>query len=342
MNNLCPEVQALVFDLGGTHLRCAVWDSRRGISSLRRIQIDNFLNAECLDTVWNNLLSHIEEYTSSVAKLVPSNSPIVMSFPGPIENQRNILQAPTFLGSAGAIPDLVGDLKQRTGRRVYLLNDITAAAWYLSLTTSIRRFMVITISSGIGSKIFDASQPSGVIDTPAWAGEIGHLLVDESSQAPLCDCGERGHLGAIASGRSVERAARLHATADLLAFTQSACAVGFGATASTIRNEDHLVPAARSGDKWCLDVIRRATTPLARVVLAVVVAAGIERVIIIGGFALSLGPVYLQILREEIAESCRYPVLAPSIETLLELGTDCQEACLMGAGAFAQRVLEGC
>jgi len=341
MNNLCPDAHALVFDLGGTNLRCAVWDSSAGIRSLRRVKIDNFLNAKCMDVVWNNLLLHIEEYTSSVAKLISSNAPIIVSFPGPIENQRRILQAPTFLGATGKIPDLVGDLEKRTGRQTYVLNDITAAAWYISLTSCVTRFMVITISSGIGSKIFDSSRPSGVIDAPAWAGEIGHLLVDGSSHAPRCDCGERGHLGAIASGRGIERAARNYASVDPCAFARSACAVRLGASATTLNNEDHLVPAARAGDEWCLEVIRRATKPLARVLLAAVVAAGIERVIIIGGFALSLGPVYLRILGEEVAASCRYPLLTPSIGSLLELGSSCEEACLMGAGAFARRLLEG-
>ena len=116
--------------------------------------------------------------------------------------------------------------------------------------------MVVTISSGIGSKIFDRKHPSGVIDSPAWAGEIGHVIADESPDAPRCDCGGLGHLGAIASGRGIERAARRCAMGEPDSFARSMCAVLYGATAFTLNNEEHIVPAAMSGDKWCLEVIR--------------------------------------------------------------------------------------
>src|ERR1700761_4266280 len=141
MNNVSPKAQALVFDLGGTNLRCAVWDSSVGITRLRRTRIDNFLNTEGLDVVWNKLLLQIAEFASSVANLISVDSPIIVSFPGPVESHRRILQAPTFFGE-GRIPDLVDALEQRTGRKTYLLNDISAAAWHISMTSPVTRFMV--------------------------------------------------------------------------------------------------------------------------------------------------------------------------------------------------------
>jgi C7-cyclitol 7-kinase len=340
MKQSYTTVQALVFDLGGTYLRCGLWDYSGRISSLRRMKVENFLNGLGLPAIWNSLICRIEDYHTSVAHWVPADAPIVVSFPGPIQNRRQILSAPTFLGKDTSIPDLVGELEERTGRRVYIINDVSAAAWHLSLSTPVDRFMVITISSGIGSKIFDRSRSAGVIDSPAWAGEIGHMVVDDSLNAPSCDCGGLGHLGAIASGRGVERAARRHACADPSAFARSACVTKFGGTAYSLNNEEHIVPAALSGDLWCLDVVRQATKPLARVILSVVLGAGIERVTMIGGFALSLGSVYLQILREELIAICRYSVLNDRVGSLVELGDGCEEACLMGAGAFAQRLLE--
>jgi glucokinase len=340
MKQPSTTAQALVFDLGGTYLRCGVWNNSGRIRSLRRLRIENFLNGRALSAIWNSLFSQIEDYHTSVAQSVPVEAPIIVSFPGPIRNRRQILSAPTFLGEDKAIPDLVGELEERTGRKVYILNDISAAAWHLSLSAQVDRFMVVTVSSGIGSKIFDRSNSAGVIDYPAWAGEIGHVVVDDSPNAPRCDCGGLGHLGAIASGRGIERAARRQACEDPSAFACSASVRQFGGTAYTLNNEEHIVPAALSGDKWCLDVVRRATKPLARLILSVALGAGVERVTMIGGFALSLGSVYLQILREELLATCRYSVLDNSVGSLVELGAGCEEACLMGAGAFAQRLLE--
>jgi predicted NBD/HSP70 family sugar kinase len=340
MNQSDKPAQALVFDLGGTYLRCGLWNNSREISSLRRMRIENFLNGRGSSAIWNSLISQTEDYHRSVANLVTREAPIVVSFPGPIHNGRQILSAPTFLGEDTAIPDLVSELEGRTGRKVYILNDISAAAWYLSLSTTVDRFMVITISSGIGSKIFDRSHSAGVIDSPAWAGEIGHMVVDDSPDAPLCDCGGVGHLGAIASGRGVERAARRYACDDPGAFARSACVTKFGATPHSLNNEEHIVPSARSGDPWSLEVVRYTTKPLARVILSVVLGGGIERVTMIGGLALGLGSVYLQVLREELVAICRYSLLNERVASLVELGVGCEEACLKGAGVFAQRLLE--
>jgi C7-cyclitol 7-kinase len=340
MNRSCRPLQALVFDVGGTFLRCAVWNSTVGLSNLRRLKLKSFILVTNALDAWDSLLSDIEHYVASVAHLVHPDAPIVLSFAGPVENNRYILDAPTILGKIADIPDLVRDLERRTGRQTYALNDLSAAAWHLSLTSEIDRFMVITVSSGIGSKIYDRSNPLGVVDVPAWAGEIGHLVVDEAPEAPYCDCGEQGHLGAIASGRGIERAAQRFAAEVPSSFAKSICAIRYGATAASINNESHLVPAALSGDEWSLDVIRRATKPLASVILAVVVATGIGRVILIGGFALGLGSVYLQIVHDELASACRYRVLKDKIGSLLELGPGCEDACLLGAAAFARRVLE--
>jgi len=334
-----PGAQAIVFDLGGTYLRCGVWRSAAGVSSLRRMKIGTVLHGQRSSVVWDGIISQLEDYHQSVTPAVAAEAPIVVSFPGPIEERRKILSAPTFLGDDTAIPDLVGQLQADTRRRVYILNDVSAAAWYLSAKTRADRFMVVTISSGIGSKIFDRQHPAGVIESPAWAGEIGHTTADESPDAARCDCGGRGHLAAIASGRGIERAASRCAMDEPDSFARSMCAGRYGATAFTLSNEQHIVPAALAGDKWCVELIRQATRPLARVLLAVILAAGLERVIVIGGFALSLGPVYLQILRAELTTVCRYSVIDDEIASLVELGAGCEEACLMGAGSFAERLL---
>jgi len=339
MGQSYPGAQAIVFDLGGTYLRCGVWRSAAGVSSLRRVKIATVWQGQPSSVVWDGIRSQLEDYHQSVTPAVAAEAPIVVSFPGPIEDRRKILSAPTFLGDDTAIPDLVGQLREDTGRAVYILNDISAAAWYLSSKTRADRFMVVTISSGIGSKIFDRKHPAGVIESPAWAGEIGHMTAEDSPDAARCDCGGRGHLAAIASGRGIERAARRCALDEPDAFARSMCVGRYGATAITLSNEEHLVPAALAGDEWCLALIHQATRPLARVLLAVILAAGLERVIVIGGFALSLGSVYLQILRGELTAVCRYSVINDEIDSLVELGTGCEEACLMGAGSFAERLL---
>src|SRR5205085_10876403 len=151
--------------------------------------------------------------------------------------------------------------------------------------------------------------PRGVLDEVVYAGEIGHAKVEHAADVPRCDCGGVGHLGGIASGRGIERYARLVAARDEKRFSASACAQRFGASADTLNNEHHLAPAAALGDAWALDVISQCTRPLARALVSTALAVGLEKVIIIGGFALQLGSVYLDVLRPLLKSECDYPVL---------------------------------
>jgi predicted NBD/HSP70 family sugar kinase len=333
-----PGMQALVYDLGGTHLRCGVTDHRGVIQQFRKERIACFLDGHDPASLWGDLLSRMVEYERSVRALLRADSPCVFAFPGPIRGHREILNAPTLFGDVRQFPDVCTELEGRIGRPVHILNDVSAAGFYLSTQTRAKRFMVVTVSSGIGSKLYDRCHPAGVIDDPPFAGEIGHLVVDWGRDTPQCDCGGTGHLGAIASGRGVERAARRQARLDPPAFSRSDCVRLYGAVADDLSNETHLIPALRGGDEWALPILRSCTRPLARVVLSVLMGAGLEQVLIIGGFALSLGQPYLEVLRSLITEESDYSVVAEGLREMIALSQPNEEACLEGAAVYARRL----
>ena len=323
---------AVLVDLGGTYLRLGLWREYREPEILLRSRIRNF--ADGTAAVWQEVVSSIADFASAVSHLLPAAAPVIISFPGPVLNRSRILDAPTVAGASSAFPDLRSTLARQTGREVHILNDVSAAAWHMSRRVNAKRFMVVTISSGIGSKVFDRDHALGVLDDVTYAGEIGHARVDESADAPICDCGGRGHLGAIASGRGILRRARQMAFADP-AFADSLCARAFSSSADALTNEQHLVPAARLGDAWVLGIVRECTATLAQVLLQNVMAAGVERVVVIGGFALSLGETYKAILQDEMVKRCDYRVLAEHLKDLIVMGE--QDACLLGTAAYASR-----
>ena len=327
---------AVVFDLGGTHLRCALADDAGAIDRIEKKRIKSFVHGHCPADIWQEVISSIVTFESSVKSDIPSDAPMVLSFPGPIAHPSRILSAPTLVGEGTSIPDLGSELSELTGRPVHLLNDLSAAAWYISEDIEYNRFMVVTVSSGIGSKIFDRHSRRKVLDDVPYAGEIGHVAVDSVYDAILCDCGGRGHLGAIASGRGIERFARQMAEQDAPGFARSACVLKFGASANTLTNEDHLVPSAVLRDPWALDVIRACSRPLAKTLLSVVLAAGVEKIIIIGGFALALGEVYLDLIRTELIAACDYEVMTDYVQELVAIGNVEDEACLKGAAIYAR------
>jgi C7-cyclitol 7-kinase len=330
-------MQALAFDLGGTHLRGGLIGPN-GLRAFTSRRIQNGDNVSAESEIWEQIVTEMILFERRHAADLHPADPMVISFPGPVAGNRHILHAPTVCGANTDFLDLAARLEQETGRPVHLLNDVSAAAWCLGSRTDVDRFLVVTISSGIGSKIFDRRHAARVLDEPFYAGEIGHFVVDDSPSALVCDCGGRGHLGAIASGRGVERTARRRAREDAAGFARSCVHTCRGGLADSLTNELHLVPAALAGDAWALAVLRDCTRPLARTLLCSTMAMGLERVFIIGGFAQALGTIYLDLLSSLLAELSQYHMLRDRISSLIAPGYTCGEPCLLGCGAFLEHL----
>lgn len=330
--------RAIVFDVGGTYLRSTMLlaDGSTGCTVKQRLK--SHIDGSTSAAIWRNLVEDVVGFIRHSAYDTPVSVPIVMSFPGPVTSDGCVLSAPSLTGSVGCPYELGAELNRLTGRPVRLLNDLSAAAWHVSKQTNAMRFMVVTVSSGIGSKIIDRARTHAVLDDVPHSGEIGHLVVDDSADAPVCDCGAPGHLGAIASGRGIERAARRSAARDPVAFSRSLCARDLGVSAECLTNEDHLIPAAMQGDAWSLDVVRSCTLPLARALCSVFMGAGLDEIAVIGGFAQALGERYACILGEEFARIATYGLLGDEQANRIWLAEAGEETCLLGAAEYAVRL----
>lgn len=331
--------RAIVFDVGGTYLRSGVLFADGKLGRVERQRLESHVDGYEAAAIWNEIVEAIVDFVEELAPCASPSAPLVVAFPGPVAAGGRVLSAPSLIGSRGCPYDFGRELGHRTGRPVHLLNDLSAAAWYVGTQTDANRFMVVTVSSGIGSKIYDRSQSPAVLDQIPYAGEIGHLVVNDAADAPVCDCGGRGHLGAIASGRGIERAACRTALRDPEEFGRSLCAREFGAQAGRLTNEDHLVPAAVQGDEWALGIIRSCTVPLARALCTVLLGAGLDEVAVIGGFAQRLGQPYLRILGEEFARIATYEPLGEDPAKRIWLAKAGEETCLLGAAEYAALLL---
>lgn len=326
------RMQTLAFDLGGTYLRSAVIARDGVLQRVYKQTVRNITDDLSDGKVWSAITNAILGYESACRTSVAESTPIVLAFPGPIAADRSILQAPTLAGSV-PVEDIAGHVKLKTSRPVHLLNDVSSAAWHFAEHSSAHRFLVVTVSSGIGSKIYDRGV-GRVLDDPPYAGEIGHYVVDDGSDALYCDCGSQGHLGGIASGRGIERAARRHAERDKEAFLWSMAAELAEGRPEVLTNEEHLVPAALAGDPWTWNLIETCTRPLARTILATIMVAGLDRVFIIGGFAESLGRAYHQLLSRLVVDCSRYAVMGDRLNDVIHVAASEEDACLKGCGSF--------
>lgn len=128
---------------------------------------------------------------------------IGVAVPGSVEREQGVAMGACNLPWQNfAIRRLLED---KFGIATKVENDADAAALgalrYAPEAKGIRNFVFMTIGTGIGGGII----LNGTLHGGAWplAGEVGHTIVQ--LDGPLCNCGSRGCLEALASGTAIGR-----------------------------------------------------------------------------------------------------------------------------------------
>ena len=339
MNRAVPHAPFTVLDVGGTTLRIADYDPEAGtLSRIHRVPVDgrnrdaaapvHVLQQRVVDQLTSQIKTHIGGGSGALPRAVG------VAFAGPITSGGLVRSAPTVWGGDGEPLPLGGLLTERLAVPVVVVNDLTAAAWRYAATET-QPFCLITVSSGIGNKVFRGGEV--LLDTDGHGGELGHWTFDTSAQAPVCDCGGRGHLGAIASGRGVLAAARRAAAGDRSAFGASLLGALAGGRPESISNEA-IATAVQAGDPFATAVLRGTLVPLAHAITSVFASIGVCRYILMGGFALAVGDRYRQLLVEELTRLGCFGLDAPSINAMVSLGVADDDHGLLGIGRLlAQR-----
>ena len=160
-------MSTLAFDIGGSVLRGGIVEANGDLHDLRRWSIPNAFEGHPVPLVWRKILMAMKAYCLEHNAAVDRSAAIAISFPGPIRERRYPVSAPTVAGTEPPPPDIVALLYAWTGRNVWILNDVSAAAWHISTRIDTDPFMVVTISSGIGSKIFHRATRAHVFDDVA-------------------------------------------------------------------------------------------------------------------------------------------------------------------------------
>lgn len=199
------------FDIGGTNLRAAVVavDGRRAeILEQQRRPTPSYLLApsvtaqQRLDDVIEFMVAFADQ-----ARLRARADAVAAAFPGPLDARGRVAALPTLWGSEGAslcplaLDRLLAERLPDTPVRIY--NDVSAAGF--RFVAEHPDFALFTLGSGVGLKVFIDGQPQ--VGPHGRGGELTHMVFDTSADAPICDCGGRGHLGALASGRAWQRRA---------------------------------------------------------------------------------------------------------------------------------------
>ncbi|MDT0611133.1 ROK family protein [Streptomyces lancefieldiae] len=319
-----------VLDVGGTTLRTGSYDpATASLTRVRRIPVEGMARHP-RDSV--AVLQHrvVEQIVHEAGRHTPRTAPraVGVAFAGPISAGGLVLAAPTVWGRRGDPLPLGELLTERIGVPVVVVNDLTAAAWRYAATET-EPFCLITVSSGIGNKVFRGGEV--LLDADGHGGELGHWVCDPSPGAPLCDCGGRGHLGAIASGRGVLAAVRRAAGADPAGFARSGLAARCGGRAADVDNPA-IAAAVREGDAFTTQVLRGTLTHLAQAMTAVFTSIGVCRYVVMGGFALAIGERYRELLVGELVRLGCFGLDVDAVDAMVSLGRPDDDHGLIGVG----------
>ncbi|MER5995919.1 ROK family protein [Streptomyces viridosporus] len=306
----------LVADLGGTTLR-AGWAEAGAdaVSGVRRVPVDGVARFPDLPTgelqarVVGQLVSVLRERFLAAPR---PPAALAVAFAGPVGRTGTVVDAPTIWGRRGPDLPLARILGQELGVPARVLNDVTAAGWRYAVPGGEDDdfFCMVTVSSGVGNKVFHRGEV--LLPQDGRGGEIGHLRVDFTPDAPRCDCGERGHLGAIASGRGA-----LHATRELArrfpgAFARSSLSAACGGDPGRL-SAQQVASGIHGHDSFAVHAVTPGVRHLARTLATVHTALGVRRFVVMGGFARAAGEPYLRLLAEEMTKAGSF-LLPPSGE----------------------------
>jgi len=220
-----------------------------------------------------------------------------------------------------------------------LENDANAAAfgeWAYGAGRGCQSLYYITISTGIGGGwVLDGQIFRGA---NGLAGEIGHLTV--KPDGPLCTCGRRGCLEALASGPAIAHVASRRLFAESITESLLPSLAGLNLSGANPLDSDppaitaeQVALAAESGDRLAYEVLGDAARYLGQAIAAVILLLNPQRVVLGGGVAKS-GEVFWHTLRHA-ASSQVLPGMAVQIFPA-SLGDD---APLWGAAALAQNLI---
>lgn len=321
----------LCYDIGGTHLRGAVYDEAAGmlVDPCARAT-PNYLSQP--DANAEGIFGQVVRECVGLGKeLLAGRQPhaIVVGYPGPVTDQGVALRSPTILG-----PDLDGPLNVAASLRkvwpdaaVHVVNDLTCSGFFF-VEQGYQDFCVITVGSGIGNKVFVNGEP--IVGPTGRGGEIGHLKAFGSNSLPFPY--QWTEIGEMSSGRGTACLARAWADARPQDFDESTLRVDEFRSPSDDVN-GLIAQSFRNGDELASRIVSAACHPLAFGVASIHQAIGTETFLIVGGFAKALGERYRELLVRAVSGMVWN--LGQDWNSMIQLGKTSEEEGLLGAARYA-------
>ena len=326
MSTQSEDLYWIGFDLGGTKMLSTVYDSTFKLCGKHRTKTKGHEGQKAgLKRMVNAIRQSIEDAEIDPDKLAG----VGIGCPGPLDLNEGILKSAPNLGWAD-VP-IKETLESEFNCVVHLINDVDAGIYgeyRFGAGRNCRTAVGVFPGTGIGGGcVYDGNILSGINSS---CMEIGHIQVLQNG--PLCGCGQRGCLEAVASRLVIASQA---ATA---AFRGQAPHLmqNYGTDISRIRS-GALKEAIHSGDTVIDQIVRDAARYIGIAVANVIQLLAPDKVILGGGLVEALPDLFVT----EVKKAAKERVL-PSFKQSFEV--DAAKlgdlACVLGAAAWAEKSSE--
>ncbi len=190
----------LGIDIGATHISMLIANFAAHI--IYEVEIPNEI-ADGPEVCLARVNQLIEDGLKTAEIPLEKISAITVGVPGPVIIESGLVAEPPIMPGWNMYP-IRATLAKRWGRPINLANDAELGAlgeWAYGAGRGHANLAYIKVGRGIGAgliinnKIYHGSTGS--------AAEIGHITISETG--PICSCGNRGCLEALAGGKAISR-----------------------------------------------------------------------------------------------------------------------------------------
>ena len=300
----------IAIDIGGTQLRVAVFPQ----NSIVPISIQRAPSLGTEEGVFDRLTSLID----SVWPDEPVDI-ICAAVPGPTNPYTGIIIETPNIPAWKNYP-LAELLKKKYSVPTYIGNDANLAAlgeWLYGAGKGHNDIVYLTISTGIGGGVISSGKL--IEGYRGMATELGHIIV--LPNGPVCSCGVRGHLEAVASGTAIAK----YVSEQIAAGRKSNLRAG-------VLTARQISEAAQQGDELSKEAFVRAGGYIGQATANFLHMFNPSIIIFGGGLSLS-GGLIMRPIKETMSSNVMDPAYLDGLEvTTAKLGDD---AGLLGALAQA-------
>ena len=286
-----------VFDLGGTWFRWGSYSLSQGLGQCSRVPALNYLSHP--DASATELQEAMLEFILTRVSSGVKTAAVSVGAPVNVHTGTVLGSGPLWGPSGGPFPLLERLQRAAPQLKWHLVNDITALlAPYMRADEPYSKTLLVTVSSGIGSRVYDHRARRIPYDGRLGVqGEIGHLAcsfeIDGKRINRHCECGGWNHINAFSSGRGIA------ATLKELPLLLQECSELLPESVAEWQKADDdyrlkaLLAGLEAGTKLATDLLDCFVTPLTRALAtALTVDPEIERIVMTGGVVHGLGEHY--------------------------------------------------